>query len=208
MELAFRSQYCRLHCYPYDCPPHVTLFAPTIPDPPRRDIPPPPSSPSRSSAYQSPSVEDAPDEGDAPRESRQRTTYRSPTVEDVEEPAFQQEGNTELKIDLALTYGSDHYRTYRPNTPTAPENRARMTPNQPMSRPRPILKVAGRRRALPPPPKPPMPPLSVPLPLPPETAPSQWPSERPDTSDIRMVRATNFLQFCRAPGVEAIRLTW
>jgi hypothetical protein len=31
---------------------------------------------------------------------------------------------------------------------------------------------------------------------------------RPDLSDVRILTATSFLQFCRTPGIKAMRLSW
>ena len=211
MELAFNSQYCRYHCYPTTSPPHHTLFAPTIPDPPSQGdhatfSPQPTQLTSISSEYRSPTVEDINEDSNESIPVRTPTRYRPPTIEDYDEPKFEQLGAKELRVETTLTPGSDHYRTYAPNNSTAPEYRARMIPNRPSVRPRPILKVAGRRHATPLPRKLPLPPLSVPIPQ--ALASPLLLNDRPDISDIRMVRATNFLQFCRAPGVDAIRITW
>jgi hypothetical protein len=192
MELFFNSDYCRRHCLPPGVP--LPCQAPLVPDTSRdfHNLSPPIGNhalrlPARQpSGYRPPTVEDAPDEYDSD----------STLVEDA----------PELQIPMGLTAGLDHYRTYGPRCTPENEYRAHMIPNKPRLRPVPATTVGGQRRTGKPPPKPQLPPLSLPLPPSPYGPPDSM--DRPDLDDIRMVAATNFLSFCQKPGVKAMRVTW
>ena len=111
-----------------------------------------------------------------------------------------------MHIDQTLTPGGDHYRTRRIGTDTGIETRARIIPNQPKTRPALTPCTVGRRGMGSPIPKQALPPLSVPIPKP-ITLP-QPRVDSPDMDDIRLVQATNFLQFTRLPGTQVMRVTW
>ena len=55
-------------------------------------------------------------------------------------------------------------------------------------------------------PKQALPPLSVPIPK--SITLPQPGVDSPDMDDIRLVQATNFLQFTRLPGTQVMRVTW
>lgn len=185
MSLTFNSWYCLLHC----CPPGLQEppKAPTIPDPPQsfHDLLIPNEPTSLPSSYRSPYCEDSQEEED------------KQCIDAIP-----------LHIEATLTPGQQHYRTYCPAAANGSisECRALMIPNQPNIRPVPARTVAGARQKGKPLPKQPLPPLSVPLPQSPPIPKQQ--SERPDLSDIRMAMAINFLQFCRSPGTEVMKITW
>jgi hypothetical protein len=105
------------------------------------------------------------------------------------------------------TSRSKHYRTYNLASArgTAPESRAMMIPNLLQTKPFPAQTVArvhqqgkGLRKLE-------LPPLSIPLPSSPKALRQQF--EPLDLSDIRIARATSFLQFCRSPRAIAMRGT-
>jgi hypothetical protein len=202
MRLLFSSDHCRQNCLPPGLP-TSKAYAPSIPKPRLRAV---------SSNHKPPTVEDDP--GCLPRLCRGQTQipYKSPTVEDCPDtdtnsPSPVSVNSPELQIDMTLTPGRPHYRRYRPNTDTGPECRGLMIPNRPRLRPLPAEFAAGRRRCLPPPPKPKLPPLSVPLP---ENLQHRHSHDepRPDMSQIRVCSAINFIQFCKDPSAKAMRVTW
>ena len=132
------------------------------------------------------------------------SNYRSPSCEDDDEPPERQEGEAQIQIEATLTPGRPHYRTYSASAANGqtPECRAIMTRNRPVTKPAPAIMVSGQRRKGRPPPKEPLSPLSVPIPQPlPQV-------EQPDLEDIRMALATSFIQFCKQPGVKAMKITW
>jgi transposase InsO family protein len=207
MSLTFSSPYCRRYCLTGS---EATPAAPIIPSPPIDFHDLAPEALSTLKGYRPPTVEDAEDDDlITPGKKTHRVIYRVPTVEDEPEDQPEPLANRnapDLRIDMTLTPGQQHYRTFAPNGYQGPEHRAQMVPNCPNIKPAPAPILAGRRRRGKPLPKPILPPLSVPLPAPP--APSALLDIRPDLTDIRVARATNFLQFCRDPSVKAMRLTW
>jgi hypothetical protein len=184
MSLTFNSWYCLSHCCPQGLQTPPT--APTIPDLSQsfHDLPVPGEPRTKSSTYQSPYCEEAPEE-----ECNKGTN----------------ENAISLHIDATLTPGQQHYRTYCPTAAngTVPECRALMIPNRPNSKPTLARVIAGTRQKGKPLIKQPLPPLSVPLPQP-----SPVHQEPPNLADIRMSAAVNFLQFCRDPKVKAMKVTW
>ena len=108
-----------------------------------------------------------------------------------------------MHLDLQLTPGQPHFRTYNPRADTGaiPECRAVMIRNRPDTKPAPATMVGGRRVKSRPPQKEAQPSLSVPLPSETNTEDSDW-------GDVRMIRAVNFVQFCKHPNVKAMRVTW
>jgi RNase H-like domain found in reverse transcriptase/Reverse transcriptase (RNA-dependent DNA polymerase)/Integrase zinc binding domain len=143
--------------------------------------------------------------------ARRVSFYQPPTVEDLEDDSSDCPNTSEdapvMTIGATLTPGANHYHTRTPKNHQGPECRAQMIPNQPRTKPTPTRKTAGSRHTNKPPPRPPLPPLSVPLPNPSRETALQ-PSDRPDLSNIRLTSATNFVQFCRDPTVEAMKMTW
>ena len=220
MSLIFTSRYCQSNC----CPPWLSSapLAPTIPDPPKsfHDLPipgEPTPARARRTCYESPKVEDAEDETPATFTTTQCSpiahrrpppNYRPPYVEDAEEEVAEPTATDapELPIEQGLTPGRNYYRTYDPQSDHGTERRAQMIPNLPKTRPAPVSLTAGQRRSGKAPPKLPLPPLSVPLPHHPSYSPQS--TDRPDLRDIRLSRATNFIQFCKSPGVKAMKITW
>ena len=87
---------------------------------------------------------------------------------------------------------SGFHRTYHPPSNYGPEKRAMMIPNIPDWRPAPTVFSAGRRRVIPRPAKPTLPPLSVPLPnLDPHKPPAS--QDCPNLKQIRFTNAVNFV---------------
>ena len=126
-------------------------------------------------------------------------SYRPPSVEDYPEDTANQPGEEHMDIETTLTPGRPHYQTHNPSSNQGPERRAMMIPNQPRLRAVPTAFTAGRRRCMPPPAQPPLPKEDL----------QQPPSNiRPDMSQIRMAKATNFVQFCRDHSVQAMTVTW
>ena len=125
-------------------------------------------------------------------------------VESIPEETTPQQGERDLHIDLTLTPGQNHYRTHRPNNCEGPEIRAQMIPNKPST---PVLTtpIAGSRRHLRQRNPAQLPELSVPIPDKPVAVALH---ERPDLTDIRMSAATSFIQFCKDPSAQCMRLTW
>ena len=80
-----------------------------------------------------------------------------------------------------------------------------MVPTPIKSKPQSTEIIAGRRRCSPPPAKPKLPPLRVPIP---DNQYQQPEVERPDLNQIRMVNAVNFVTFCKDPSVQAMTVTW
>lgn len=185
MTLRFDSRYCRMHC----CPPWLSPDAPVVQQPAQdfHDLPIPGEPKVHQMLYQAPTVEDVKDEDtDAPPKNADALT---------------------LHIPQTLIPGIDYYRTYRSSNASGPETRARMVPNRPKQRPAPATLVAGRRIGKPPPkPALKLPPLSVPLPELPHD--DQYAMDRPDLTNIQMLGATGFLQFCKDPNVTAMKVTW
>ncbi|KFG84296.1 hypothetical protein MANI_115950 [Metarhizium anisopliae] len=190
------------------------VILPVIPSPRSRphDIAPPTESqPSRQrdQAY----IEDTEDEGYGSGDSiRTASSYRPPSIEDSDDKESRPEGGVELDIPQTLTPGQDHYHTFRPNPPRfplEPETRARMIPDRPQLKPAPVTLKAGSRRPVhqeyhgPPKPQ-----LSVPIPPTPNGARPPDPYDRPDLSDIKMLAATNFLQFCKGGATQCMKITW
>ena len=202
MRLLFSSDHCRRNCLPPGLP-ASEAYAPSISKPRLRAV---------SSNYKPPAVEDDPDYLPKLRRGQTQAPYKSPTVEDCPDADTNSPSPTsinapELQIDMTLTPGRPHYRTYRPNTDTGPECRGLMIPNRPKLRPLPAEFAAGRRRCMPSPPKPKLPLLSVPLP---ENLQRRHSDDepRPDMSQIRVCSAVNFVQFCKDPSAKAMRVTW
>jgi reverse transcriptase-like protein/integrase-like protein len=202
MRLLFSSDHCRRNCLPPGLP-TSEAYAPSIPKPRLRAV---------SSNHKPPTVEDDPDCLPKLRRGQTQIPYKSPTVEDCSDadtnsPSPVSINAPELQIDMTLTPGRPHYRTYRPNTDTGPECRGLMIPNRPKLRPLPTEFAAGRRRRMPSPPKPKLPSLSVPLP---ENLQHRHSDDeaRPDMSQIRVCSAVNFVQFCKDPSAKAMRVTW
>ena len=202
MRLLFSSDHCRRNCLPPGLP-TSEAYAPSIPKPRLHAV---------SSNHKPPTVEDDPDCLPKLRRGQTQIPYKSPTVEDYSDadtnsPSPVSVNAPELQIDMTLTPGRPHYRTYRPNTDTGPECRGLMIPNRPKLRPLPTEFAAGRRRRMPSPPKPKLPSLSVPLP---ENLQHRHSDDeaRPDMSQIRVCSAVNFVQFCKDPSAKAMRVTW
>ena len=132
--------------------------------------------------------------------------YRSPYVEDFPDEQAPPSLNTApiLHIAGSLTPGQPHYHTHNPRNTTGLECRAIMVPTPLKSKPQPTEIIAGRRRCHPPPAKPKLPPLSVPIP---DNQYQQPEVERPDLNQIRIVNAVNFVTFCKDPSVQAMTVT-
>lgn len=111
-----------------------------------------------------------------------------------------------MHIELSLTPGRPHYRTYNSKSDTGPECRAMMIPTPLSLKPVPTTIVAGCRRRHPPPAKPQLPPLSTPLPA--EDPHQQLCSDRPDLNQVKMTNAINFVTFCKDPSTQAMTITW
>lgn len=206
--VVFDSPYCLHQCCLENKP--VTLTArhrPTI----------------RDTGYRSPTVEDAPEETTEsphlPKNSphvlelsemgTRRPKHHSPTVADSPDEGEPQRENpqvhaTELEIHRTLTPGAQSYRT-RQSSSARDEARGRMIPNARTTKQSAARKIGKARLATRPPQKNAMPPLSVPVPSIPKEQPQK---ETPDLRDIKMTRATTFLQFCKTEGAEVMRVTW
>ena len=187
MTIAFALPYCQAHCnlVTEDCPPIALVIA----DPPKD--------------YHDLAIDGEP-------VLARNSIYQPPSVENVDDHNSEPHPGTDghdLQIPEELTAGRNSYRTYAPDIQGAPEYKGQMIPNQPRLKPLPARKISQRRvqnsR-----PKPPALPSGVynrmlqPEPI--------WLEEdiRPDLSDIKILAATSFLQFCRSPGVKAMRLDW
>ena len=215
MSITFTSTYCQVNCVPANLPPNQFIQAPTIPDPPHsfHDLPIPgePTLPAYSRPPHAANRFNEINVTSKPTHSTQSASirYYPPSVEDEPECPLPEQplDSPEMVIPDELTPGRPHYRTYGPRCDTGPEYRAMMIPNIPNRKAVPVSLSAGCRRSRKTKsPKPPLPPLSVPLPRPP----SSYPDEclRPDLSDIRVSAATNFLQFCKTPGAQVMKVTW
>lgn len=213
MTLRFNSRYCRMHC----CPPWLSPDAPIVRQPAKdfHDLLVPGEPEVHQMVYQAPTVENVEDEGEpgafaAPGPERQ-LSYRRPTVEDIPDtdptPLENADAQT-LHVPQTLTAGMDHHRTFRSSHTSGPETRARMIPNRLKQRPAPATLAAGHRRVGKRPSKPALklPPLSATLSELPHG--NQHVTDRPDLTDIRMLGATGFLQFCKDPNVTVMKVTW
>ncbi len=178
MSMTFQSPYCLQYCCTAPC------TATTVPCPTKEPhdiaIPGEP----RMRRYQATVEDEPPDE-------------RTPS------PATPDQG-IELVIDQTLTPGRDHYITRRTTTGGKLETRAKMIPNR--GTPRPTTKTAGSRRVTRAPTA--LPPLSAPIPRQPNPEHQPLQDRRPDMTDIRTTTATTFLQFCKSPGTQCMRVTW
>jgi hypothetical protein len=98
--------------------------------------------------------------------------------------------------------------TYSPYSPNGPDHRGLMIPNSPQLKPIPAIKMNGQRMTKRPSRRTPDLPLGM-YHREAQSKPNEIEEEnRPDPSDIRILTATSFLQFCRTPGVKAMRLSW
>jgi hypothetical protein len=138
--------------------------------------------------------------------------YRTLSFEDAlddDDNRTQPESGIPLPIPEELTASRNSYRTYSAYTPDSPEHSALMIPNAPQLKPAPAEKVGWqrinkRKRQ------------SEYQNTPPgiyhwEAQLDPEPTEeeiRPDLSDVKILTAVSFLQFCRMPGVKAMKLTW
>lgn len=202
LELLFCSQFCHSHCLPRGSTRFV--LAPKCTPKPAGDR-----------RHLQTTVEECPDDNDDnPATNTPRTgertlddegiAYVPPYVEDADDDDGAQPGLFALDIPMTLTPGRPHYRTYAPSG-DGPEIRAMMIPNLVQRTPVPTQILAGQRRRSPAPRKAPLPPLSVPLPT---ANQYEFDEPQPDTSQIRMLNATGFAQFCRNPTVRAMTITW
>ena len=137
------------------------------------------------------------------------TTYQRPTVEDCTEKVPEQQVKASsaqtLHIEKTLSPGRDHFITYHTETAVEPKLHARMIPTPHQTKPIPTSTVGGvRRKNRPPPKNRVLPQLSIPLPQPVST--TELTPDRPDMTNIRMLGASSFVQFCCQPGVQATRL--
>ena len=194
LKLTFTSNYCRHYCLPPNLPRETVIQAP----PGHVQTAYLPPTPKPSSKLMTTNT--------IPPITLQKE-YRSPYVEDFPDEQAPPSLNTApiLYIASSLTPGQPHYRTHNPRNATGPECRAIMVPTPLKSKPQPTEIIAGRRRCHPPPAKPKLPPLSVPIP---DNQYQQPEVERPDLNQIRMVNAVNFVTFCKDPSVQAMTVTW
>jgi hypothetical protein len=197
MSIVFMSSYCKANCNGPRNPENAPL-APTIIDPPRNyhDLP-IVGEPVQihHSKYQPPSVEDATE--DATEHSDKN-----------EEPPIHT-SQLHLPISEELTAGRKSYRTYAADIEGQPEHRGEMIPNRPRYQPEKTARIRERRlkgrRSKKTPPKRPS---GVPhRPIQPYSNETEQ-EEELDLADIRMLNTTGFLQFCKSPGVRAMKLSW
>ncbi len=178
LSMTFQSPYCLQHCCPAPC------AAITIPSPTRE-----------------------PHDITIPGEPQIRQ-YQATVEDDVEEaqPSPTTSHSVTMTVDQTLTPGRDHYVTRRVSNDAGigQETRAKMIANR--GTPTQVTKIAKSRRAARRLPKKTPPPLSVPIPKPPDSQASR--TERPDLTDIRATTAVNFLQFCKSPGTQCMKVTW
>ncbi len=178
MSITFQSPYCLRHCCTAPC------TATTVPCPTREP-------------------HDVIIPGEPRLQQYQATVEDEPPEERKPDPAVPSQG-IELVINQTLTPGRDHYITRRTAAGQGPETRAKMIPNR--GTPKPITKTAGSRHATRTPAK--LPPLSAPIPRQPGPKDQTTQAERPDMTDIRTTTAASFLQFCKSPGTQCMRMTW
>ena len=187
------SRYCQNNCNPLGTSGSQFPTAPIILDPPQ-------------------DYHDLPITGELTTahalDHRATTSYKAPSVEDTDDdddnPAEPRAG-TPLLIARELTAGRNSYATYSPYDPDKPDHRGLMIPNTPRLKPTLATKIGQQRITTRQRIKTPDRPLGVyhrEVQLEPNENENQ---DRPDLSDIKILTATSFLQFCRSPGVKAMR---
>jgi hypothetical protein len=181
MSLTFNSWYCRRFC----C--QLPVSAPIVPD--------------RPTAFHDLEILGEPQRLTRTiAESRKLSAPPRPTVEDAKDEEQPVHGCIDMIIEETLTPGRDPYRTYAVATGTSAQ--ARLIGNLIPYKPAPAQVVGGQRRRSPRPPKRERPPpLSV-------SPPVIYNTDPPDFEDIRLSQATNFVHFCKSPGVQVRQVLW
>ena len=192
MSLTFDSWYCMSHCS-YG----RVVCAPTIADPPIafHDLPiptimvtPPDNAALKPPLYATPTI--------------RGSNYNKATCEEADEENESQQGDEPLRIKQTLTPGHPHHRTHSAavGAGAVPECRAVMIRNRPDTKPAPLQIVGGRRVKS----QPPKRNLSH------HSAPRFRTRKTYIDPLIRMRYAWRLrqVQFCKTPGVQAIKVTW
>lgn len=206
LKLWFDSNHCHSHCLPWGSPDAVSAPAPPATAP---EIAPALPTPRPYQATLEDRLENANtvlsrlEDLKLPRSP----SYVSPYVEDEDEPWADQEGAEQMHIEARLSPDANRYRTYAPEG-TLEETRAVMIPNRPDIHPAASAKVAGQRRVRSRPRVFPPPKLAAPVQDQTEFEFEYASASRPDLTQIRMLRAMGFVQFCRDSNARAMTVTW
>lgn len=194
MRLVFDSPYCRHHCLPWRTAPYVA--------PRGKPVSRTPLAAKRTVVTRKTTVESVPEEPSP-------TKNPSDIVEDWTKPAPEEPSLTKNPSDIVEDRTKrTANQTYKPNWKFAPKKHKAVTfanapeiipyePNEPPAHKLPVTICAGYRR-----------PTKTKRPPPLLPSMSSSDTRRPllDKENIRCVRATSFLQFCKQKGVRVMRI--